>query len=337
VKDHSIKKVWVDGTVKAILDVASSAVKTSEVWERNISGKGIGVAVVDTGIYPHPDLSGRIIGFKDFVGTKTAAYDDNGHGTHVAGDIASDGSKSNSLYKGSAPGANVIGVKVLNSLGSGSLSTVIKGIQWCIDNRDSYGIKVINMSLGSTASQAYVDDPVCQAVEKAWESGIVVCVAAGNEGPEPRTIASPGIDPVILTIGAIDDKNSLNFSHYEVASYSSRGPTIDNLIKPDVVCTGTNIISLRSPNSTIDKQSKNSRVGNDYISLSGTSMATPVCAGIVALLLEANSSLTPVEVKKILMENTRPIPNVIDNFQGTGLVDADEAIKKVIEIKKETE
>lgn len=329
-KDNTIKKIWYDGTIKAILDVASPAVQASTVWDSNITGKGIGVAVIDTGIYSHPDLSDRIIGFKDFINKKTSPYDDNGHGTHVAGDIASDGSQSNSLYRGTAPGANLIGVKVLNGLGSGSLSTVIQGIQWCIDNKDILGIKIINLSLGSTATQSYLDDPVCQAVEIAWNSGIVVCIAAGNEGPESRTISSPGIDPLAITVGAIDDKNSSNFSNYEIASYSSRGPTIDNLMKPDVVCTGTNIISLRSPNSTIDKQNKSARVGTNYISLSGTSMATPICAGIIALMFEANNSLSPNEVKEILKKSSRPLPNVVENIQGKGLVDAEENIKNII-------
>lgn len=330
VKDAGVKKVWLDGTIKAVLDVAAPAVHAADVWERSVTGKGIGVAVIDTGIYQHSDLAGRIVAFKDFVGNKTAAYDDNGHGTHVAGDIGSDGGKSDDKYRGTAPGCNLIGVKVLNGLGSGSLSTVIQGIQWCIDNKERYGIRVINMSLGSTASQSHEDDPVCQAVEKAWKQGIVVCVAAGNEGPEARTIASPGIDPEVITVGAVDDKNSIDFKDDKVADYSSRGPTVDNLVKPDVLCPGTNIISLRSPDSTLDRSNKNARVGNDYMSLSGTSMATPVCAGIVALMLEANDKLKPAEVKEILKENAKPLPNVPENHQGAGLADAKECVLKAL-------
>lgn len=330
VKEEGVKKVWLDGTIKAVLDVAAPAVGAPAVWERSITGKGIGVAVLDTGIYRHPDLEGRIVAFKDFVGKKTAAYDDNGHGTHCAGDIASDGSKSDSLYRGTAPGCNLIGVKVLNSLGSGSLSTVIQGIQWCIDNKERYGIRVISMSLGSTASQPYQDDPVCLAVEQAWEQGIVVCVAAGNEGPEARTIASPGIDPTVITVGALDDKNSNDFKDYTVAEFSSRGPTVDNLTKPDVLCPGANIISLRSPDSTLDKANKSSRVENDYFSLSGTSMATPICAGAVALMLEANGKLEPDEVKKILMENAKPLPDATKFDQGSGLVNVKESVIKAL-------
>lgn len=325
INDNMVKKVWYDATVRTVLDVASPAVKAPEVWKSNITGEGIGVAVIDTGVYPHADLGDRIKGFKDFVGNKTVPYDDNGHGTHVAGCISSSGSQSNDLYKGTAPGASIIGVKVLNKLGSGSLSTVIDGINWCIENKANYNIRVINMSLGSSATQHASEDPVCMAVEAAWDSGIVVCAAAGNEGPEAQTIGSPGIDPKVITVGAIDDKNSFDFAEYKIADFSSRGPTIDGLVKPDIVCPGTNIVSLRSPNSLLDKQNKSARVGTGYISLSGTSMATPVCAGVIALILKANPNLTPDEVKAKLISSAETLGEV-PNYQGAGLVNVLKAI-----------
>ena len=322
-----VVKVWYDDQVKSILDVAVPVTKAPALWQRNTTGKGIGVAIIDTGIHPHKDLEGRIVGFKDFVGKKTSAYDDNGHGTHVAGDIGSDGSKSEGRYQGAAPASNLIGVKVLNQFGSGALSTVIQGIEWCIRQKEALGIRVMNLSLGSKATQSYADDPVCQAVEKAWEQGIVVCVAAGNEGPQAGTIASPGIDPKAITVGAIDDKNTNEFGKYEVAGFSSRGPTVDGFLKPDLVSPGTNLISLRSPNSAIDRQNKSARVGKDYISLSGTSMATPVCAGIVALLLEQNPGLSPDRVKEVLMATAKPLEGQSETVQGKGLIDAEAAIK----------
>ncbi|MFZ5354054.1 MAG: S8 family peptidase [Bacillota bacterium] len=333
VKDNNVRKVWYDDVVKAVLDIASPAVKAPVAWNSSITGKGIGIAVIDTGIYPHDDLSGRIIAFKDLVNKKAKPYDDNGHGTHVAGDIASDGSQ----YKGTAPAAYVIGVKVLNKLGSGRLSTVIDGIQWCIENKNKYFIRVINLSLGSPASVSYADDPVCQAAEAAWNSGIVVCAAAGNEGPEKNTIASPGIHPSIITVGAMDDNNSLDFDRYEVASFSSRGPTVDGLVKPDLLSPGTNIISLRSPKSTLDKQNKGSRVGAKYASLSGTSMAAPVCSGIVALMLEANGRLTPDSIKEILKSTSRPIQNANENAQGKGVIDAEAAINYIFRVNRALE
>jgi serine protease AprX len=329
VQEERVTKVWLDGTVKAILDIAAPVVNAPDAWSNSLTGKGVGVAVIDTGVYPHPDLNGRISAFKDFVNKKTAPYDDHGHGTHVAGDIASDGISSNALYRGPAPGCNIIGIKVLDGSGSGRLSTVIQGIQWCIENKDRHGIRIINLSLGSIPSQSYREDPVCQAVEQAWKQGIVVCAAAGNDGPGSGTIYSPGTDPAVITVGSMNDKNKIDFSGYSVAGYSSRGPTIDNLVKPDVLSPGTNIISLLSPDSTLDRQNRRARVGKEYLALSGTSMAAPVCSGIVALLLEAKSTLTPDEVKNILKESARALPDATDNDQGSGLIDAKKALSMI--------
>ncbi|OPY63798.1 MAG: Serine protease AprX [Pelotomaculum sp. PtaU1.Bin065] len=321
-----VKKIWYDREVKAVLDVASPTVQSPPLWEKGITGKGIIVAVLDTGIYEHPDLSGRIVGFKDFINQKTQPYDDNGHGTHVAGNIGSNGSQSSYEYRGPASEASLVGIKVLNKMGAGQLSTVIEGIQWCIDNKESLGIRVLSMSLGSTATESYIDDPACQAVEKAWSNGIVVCVAAGNEGPQSNTIISPGIDPLVITVGAIDDNDSISPDDDQVASFSSRGPTIDGLIKPDILSPGVNIISLRSPGSTLDKQDKESRVGNWYFSLSGTSMATPVCSGVVAQILQSDGSLTPDQVKKRLMDTAKAFDKLDPNIQGAGVIDAQKAI-----------
>lgn len=326
VNNRRVKKIWYDREVKAVLDVASPTVQSPALWENNLTGQGVVVAVLDTGIYDHPDLSGRIKAFNDLVNQKTNPYDDNGHGTHVAGDIASNGSQSGFRYCGPAPEAEVVGVKVLDKMGSGSFSTVIEGIQWCIDNKESLKIKVINMSLGAAAIESYQNDPVCQAVEKAWQAGIVVCAAAGNDGPEPKTISTPGIDPIIITVGALDDINTTNPDDDDVAEFSSRGPTIDDLIKPDILAPGANIISLRSPGSMLDKKNSQSRVDNWYSSFSGTSMATPVCCGVVAQMLQADGSLTPEQVKARLIETARKLGDLDPNVQGAGVIDAQEAV-----------
>lgn len=340
VKNNHVKKVWYDREVRAILDVASPTVKSSSLWNSNITGKDIVVAILDTGIFDHPDLSGRIVAFKDFINQETSPYDDNGHGTHVAGDVASDGNQSNFKYRGPAYEAKLVGVKVLNKLGMGSLSLIIEGIQWCIDNKDTLGIKVINMSLGSEATLSYTDDPICQAVGLAWNSGIVVCVAAGNSGPEARTISSPGIHPSVITVGALDDANTISPENDQVADFSSRGPTIDNLIKPDVLSPGVDIISLRSPGSLLDKQNKQSRVNSSYFSLSGTSMATPICSGVVAQILQkmiennklpSDPNKVPDEVKMLLINSAKPFPNIDPNIQGYGVIDAEKAIEDLSE------
>ncbi|TDT61354.1 S8 family peptidase [Fonticella tunisiensis] len=326
-ENRGVKKIWLDGEVHAVLDTASSVIKSSTLWKSGITGKGITVAVLDSGVYNHPDLKGRIIGFVDFIKNKKTAYDDNGHGTHVAGNIASSGKSSNYKYRGTAPEANIVGVKILNKEGSGSFSTVIEGIQWCIDNKDLLNIRVMNLSLGSPPMQSYKDDPVCQAVESAWKAGIVVCAAAGNSGPEPNTINSPGIDPLIITVGALNDNNTIPAFDDVIADFSSRGPTIDNLQKPDIVAPGVDIISLRVPGSLIDKQNKSARVGNLYTSLSGTSMATPICTGVVCQMLQANPSLTPGEVKERLIKTAIPVSGVDKNSQGAGIINAEEAVK----------
>lgn len=332
-QNNLVRKIWYDREVKAVLDVASPTVQSLPLWEQGVTGKGIVVAVLDTGIYDHPDLSGRIVAFKDLVNQKTNPYDDNGHGTHVAGDIASDGSQSGFRYRGPAYEAGLVGIKVLDKMGSGRLSTVIEGIQWCIDNKEALGIRVLNMSLGSTATESYINDPICQAVGKAWSSGIVVCVAAGNEGPQSETISSPGISPLVITVGSIDDNNTVDSNDDQVADFSSRGPTIDGLTKPDILAPGVNTVSLRSPGSTIDKQNKKSRVDTWYFSLSGTSMATPVCSGIVAQILQFNGSLTPDQVKTRLVETARTL-DLEPNIQGAGVVDAKRAAGLMAEVRQ---
>ncbi len=325
VENSVVETIWYDGEVRAMLDVASPAVKADNLWDLGYAGKGVGIAVLDTGIYNHPDLRDRIIGFKDFVKNLEDTYDDNGHGTHVAGCAAGSGNMSGNNFRGPASSANLIGVKVLNKLGIGSASTVIQGVQWCIYHKENLNIKILNLSLGLEASQPCRKDPVCLAAEKAWESGIVVCAAAGNSGPDSRTIASPGHSPVIITVGAINDNNTTNSEDDVIASFSSRGPTVEGLIKPDVVAPGVNIVSLRAPGSFIDKKNKETRVDGWHTSLSGTSMATPVCAGLIAQLLEINDTLTPEEVKSLLKSTAKKLAGFSQNEQGMGTVNGKKA------------
>ncbi|MCR3921963.1 MAG: S8 family peptidase [Firmicutes bacterium] len=328
-ENKDVIKIWYDEEVRAILDTASPTVQSEPVWNQEITGKDVTIAIIDTGVYLHPELTGRIIGFKDFVNDKAQPYDDNGHGTHVAGCAAANGRQSSGKYKAPAPKANIVGIKVLSKTGAGSLSAVIQGVQWCIENQAHYKIRILNLSLGSESFQSYRDDPVCMAVEKAWDAGLIVCVAAGNSGPETRTVNSPGNHPKIITVGALDDVNTINSNDDKIANFSSRGPTADNVVKPDVVAPGVNIVSLRSPGSFIDKQNKSARVASDYISLSGTSMATPVCAGVVALLLEKDPMLTPARTKTLLCETAGLLPAYGENDQGAGLINVQQAMEKL--------
>lgn len=327
-KRPEVFKIYQDGEVRAILDTAVTTVGSDRVWDAGFKGKGVTIAILDTGIAPHQDLNkpiNRVIAFVDFVNKRTQPYDDNGHGTHVAGDAAGNGNESSGKYTSPAPEANLIGVKILNKDGSGKKSQVLAGIQWCIENRQKYNIKIINMSLGSRAESPSKDDPLCQGVEKAWDSGIFVCAAAGNEGPDNRTISSPGSDPKVLTVGAMDDRGSSNKDDDKLASFSSRGPTPDGLEKPDLVAPGVNIVSLRSPKSQLDKRNVSSRVDSSYFSLSGTSMATPIAAGVAAQVIESNNSLTPDELKKIMVDSADSLDSE-RNKVGAGYLNAKAAV-----------
>ncbi|XEC96331.1 S8 family peptidase [Paenibacillus tarimensis] len=336
---HHIRRIYLNREVRAFLDVAVESANAAHIVRNNmvLTGKGVTIAVVDTGIYPHSDLSGRIVNFVDFINQRTEPYDDNGHGTHCAGDAAGDGAASMGKYRGPAPEANLVGVKVLDKMGAGSLETVMQGIDWCIqynENNPFDKIDIISLSLGSQAQphKKENDDPMVKIVEEAWTSGIVVVVAAGNEGPESKTIASPGISDQVITVGALDDSNTAGEKDDdEVASFSSRGPTIYDQIKPDILAPGVNIISLRAPNSYLDKLQKTNRVGSDYFVLSGTSMATPICAGVAALIKEWNPGATPQEIKDAIKSGPKLWTDRNQNIYGAGYIDAERSIPNDVE------
>jgi len=316
------------------LDVTVPTLGVDRLWEKGFTGKGVTIAVIDTGIHPHKDLKDKIIGFKDFCNGKKEAYDDQGHGTHVSGDCAGTGEASEGKYKGTAPDAKLVGIKVLSKDGSGRFSDIIKGVQWATENREKYNIKVINMSLGGPSYQSYNDDPICQAVEKAMDMGIVPVIAAGNSGPKASTVGSPGMDPNVITVGALDTKKTIDPSDDDIAKFSSRGPTIDGLTKPDILSPGVYITAPNSPGSSLDQMPQIPHVGTEYISISGTSMATPVLAGIVADIIQARPDLSPKEIKEIFTSTASRLPNLDGNQQGSGVVQPEAALEKALAYKK---
>jgi serine protease AprX len=246
-------------------------------------------AVIDTGIDAgHQDLNGgKVIGFKDFVNGATAPYDDEGHGTHVAATIAGDGdARADKLHKGVAPAAGLVGIKVLDATGNGSMDTVLSGIEWAVQNRSTYGIEAINLSLGA-AGCSDGSDVDSLAVERAVDAGLVVAVAAGNEGAGSCTIGSPGAAGKALTVGAMAD---LGVGGFFQAPFSSRGKTLDGRVKPDVSAPGVEITSAAA-GTTIG-----------YATMSGTSMATPFVAGLALLMLDANRDLGSQAVKDRIMQ-----------------------------------
>ena len=257
---------------------------------------------------------------QDFTGTPTtnssgAKYDLYGHGTHVAGIIGGNGSLSGGQYEGVAPAVNFVDLRALDQNGAGTDSTVIAAIQEAIALQNTYNIRVINISLGRGIFVSYTQDPLCQAVEAAWKSGIVVVVAAGNYGRLSvngsngyGTVTAPGNDPFVLTVGATKSNGSTSASAETLASYSSKGPTTyDHIVKPDMVAPGNDIVSLSAPGATLEAVFPTELVtgtdgNNDYFTLSGTSMATPAVVGAAALLLQEQSTLTPDQVKARLMQ-----------------------------------
>ncbi|HUW66058.1 MAG TPA: S8 family peptidase [Spirochaetia bacterium] len=326
--NQAVRRIWLDRPVHTNLDIAVPAVEGNAAWKQGYSGKGVVVAVVDTGIHPHPDLvrpTSRIVAFHDLVGGRRVPYDDNGHGTHCAGIIAGNGRSLRGRYRGIAPEAGLVGVKALDKDGGGLLSTVIAGIDWCLAQKDALKIRVISLSLGSPATASYRDDPVAIAVGTAWAAGLVVVAAAGNDGPAGRTVESPGYSPAVITVGAEDDHRTIPPDDDTIASFSSRGPTRDGLAKPDVVAPGVGIVSLRTPGSVLDRNNPRFRVARYYFSLSGTSMATPMCAGLAALILEAKPELTPDQVKGAITHSCRDL-RFDRPDQGNGLLDARDAV-----------
>ncbi len=303
-RHQQIQYISFDHSVHAHLNRATPAIGAQEAHrEHVITGKSIGIAVLDTGVHPHPDLTSprnRLVAFKDFIKNRVQAYDDHGHGTHVAGCASGNGISSRGTYQGAAPDANIIGVKVLNEQGSGNMSNVIAGINWAIENGERYQIKIINLSLGTNPTTSYRNDPLARACRRAWRKGIVVVASAGNSGPN-GTIVTPGIEPSIITVGA-SDNSSTNIRNQKLANFSSRPPTVDALIKPDIIVPGKDIISAIAPHSTLSNRSASQLISNNYLPLSGTSMSAGICSGAIALLQEVYPSLTPEAIKTLLKE-----------------------------------
>jgi len=316
-------------------DTAIPAYGVDKLWDRGYTGKGVGIAVIDTGVYPHQDFAGRIVAFHDTINHRAEPYDDQGHGTHVAGDAAGDGTASQGRFKGSAPEASIIGVKVLDENGSGWDSDIIAGVQWVVENKETYNIRVINMSLGGTIADTWKEDPLSVAVNEATKAGIVNCIAAGNEGPGKQTIGTPANAPRVISVGALDDHNTVSQADDTVARFSSRGPTsIDGLQKPDVMSPGVRITAANAPGSALDRWPGIPHVGEHYITISGTSMATPILAGVVADLIQANPALTPSQVKVILKGTADKLSNIDRDTQGAGLMDPPQALERALEAKK---
>lgn len=340
--DQLLSHNWVtyvspDRPNKPMWDDAPPAVNASVArLNYGVDGTGIGIAVIDSGVYQHDDLqtadmsASRIVYSESFVPGDSTTGDAYGHGTHVAGILAGNGHDSASgsgyaeQYIGIAPNANIINLRVLDATGASTDSAVIAAINRAIQLQTQYNIRVINLSLGRNVYESYTLDPLCQAVESAWHAGIVVVVAAGNLGRDNSwgengyaTIEAPGNDPNVITVGAMSPLGTWTRTDDIVASYSSKGPTLlDHILKPDIMAPGNKITSLLAPGTTLAGLAPTSAlvncdvnlgvncgavVGPKYLQLSGTSMATPVVSAGAALMIQANPNLTPDAIKAHMM------------------------------------
>lgn len=288
-----------------------------------LTGKGVNIAILDTGLWPAADFvkpSNRLIAFKDFVNGRADFYDDNGHGTHVAGIACGNGYLSGGKYKGIACEAGIISIKVLDDEGKGSSADVLAGLQWVADNKDKYGIRIVNLSVGAPETGGF--DPLTKAVEYIWDIGMVVAVAAGNNGPKSSTVTSPGSSKKVITVGACDDDLEVAAHDEKMMNFSGRGPTRSCIIKPDILAPGAGVISVCSKGMSERGFELHKRrfVGDDYLSLSGTSMSTPKVCGAIALLLEKYPNLAPDDVKYALKQSAKD-QGKDANRQGWGRLD----------------
>ena len=274
-------------------------------------GQGICIAVLDTGIAEHPDLEGRIAGFRDFTEGRRECYDDSGHGTHVAGILAGDGRASAGAYAGMAPCSVLLAGKVLDREGNGDVENVISGIQWLKNVKDQFGVRIVNISVGTQPDLGDAQkQSLLEAVESLWDMGIVVVVSAGNYGPEAGSVAVPGNSRKVITVGVPDSVRPAVYCRREKMNYSGRGPTKECVIKPDVFAPGTGIISCNS---------RYKQPGEHLYSIkSGTSMAAPCCVG--------SGSLSPVEIsgydqRRSKAEIERVMCEISGNRGGVGAVE----------------
>ena len=313
--------------------VYPQVVRATKVWAQGIAGGGVTVAILDSGVAADADLVqpyNRLLASVNFADMRLTS-DPGGHGTHIAGIVAGNGTSSGGQFMGIAPQANVVDVRVLGSTGSGRISSVVRGIEWVLAHRTAYNIRVINLSFGAPANLPYRADPMSAAVEIAWRRGLVVVAASGNGGPQRDTVATPGIDPYVITVGATDDRGTLGRGDDLLAWFSAWG-SADSNAKPDLVAPGRRIVSLRVPGSALDTLFPERVVvaqnGATYFRLTGTSMATAVVSGAAALLLQRRPTLTPDQVKALIVGTTQQyggnsgqvLPDPIAD--GSGLLDA---------------
>src|SRR5262245_23580384 len=345
--NDAIERISIDRVAVGATERTGATVGATQVREQlGLDGAGIGVAVIDSGIAHHDDLADaagpqRVDRFVDFIAGGEAPYDDSGHGTHIAGIIAGNGHDSGGRRTGMAPAARLIVLKALDSAGNGRVSDVVAAIEYAVAHRDELNIRVINLSIATPVYESYETDPLTIAAKNAVDAGIVVVAAAGNNGASPGGstryggITAPGNAPWVLTVGGSSHMGTTVRDDDTVARFSSRGPTaIDAAAKPDVLAPSVGIESLAAPGSTLYGWGTPYLLPGTvatpalpYLSLSGTSMAAPVVAGTVALMLQVNPQLTPNEVKAVLQYTAEVNAYADPLTQGAGFLNAKGAVQ----------
>lgn len=304
-KSVSVEKIYSVSTASMMMNVSKKILGCDKT---ELTGKGVCVGVIDTGIAPHFDFylsQKRVAGFIDFVGGAKYPYDDNGHGTFVSGVLAGGGNSSVGKYSGIAPQSKIYSLKALDKNGEAYSNKILDAMEWIFDNHKKNNIRVVCMSFGS--EPLGYNDPIMVGAESLWKDGVVVVSAAGNSGPEYQTIKSPGVSTKIITVGGFDDnrfsEEDYDKSLFEIAEFSSRGPAF-NRYKPDVVAPAVDITSC-------DRR-------GGYTKLSGTSVATPMIAGLSCLIIEKYPSINPDQVKRLLISNAESV-TYNRNLEGFGV------------------
>jgi serine protease AprX len=332
-RSSAVELVWGDTTVHMSSTASYDAESPNTMWRQSVrlthvegayTGAGVTVAVLDTGVNQLSDFGDRVLARVDLT-PEQDGFDRYGHGTHMAGIIAGNGAASGGEWKGVAPGANLVSVKVAGADGSTDVSVVIAGLQWVLANKSTYGIRVLNLAFGTDSTQSYSLDPLNYAVEQVWLGGVFVVTSAGNRGPNGGTINKPGDDPYVVTVGAADLNGTMDRYDDVVAPFSSWGATPDGFLKPDLVAPGITIVAPRAVGSTVDLQHPQAVVGTAYIKGTGTSQAAAVVSGVAALMFQADPLLTPDVAKATLLGSAFKSPTYRSGG-GAGLVDATGAV-----------
>jgi len=301
--------------------VYTDVVRANKTWAAGHTGTGVTVALVDTGVNTSGDLAGQVVKAVDFTSDGDGA-DRYGHGTFVAGLIDGTGAHSDGTVEGVAPGAKLVSLKISGADGATDVTLVLEALEWLKDFAPLYNVRVVNLSLGFPSPQSYAVDPLDYAVEQLWAAGITVVTAAGNGGNLPGTVLAPGNDPFVITVGSSNDRTTVNNNDDKLASFSASGPTVDGLVKPDLLAPGRSVVSSRAPGSTVDVANPTSAIGDYYGKGSGTSFSTGIVSGAAALVLGRSPWLTPNQVKQRLVASARSIPGGSTPATGTGVVDA---------------